>query len=788
MHLFSFSRLVSSCWIVVCTVIVASAEVPSVTVATYLEETSQTFGVTDGLPSNDVLAVAAYGPDSVYAGTAAGLAHFDGDRWEIVEGLQGAPVDRVVVDRQDERVVLVFRGSVFGVGENGTQPIAELPTDLSTPGTVRALASAGGRVLIGGARGLRARVGPGFVEETGFAEQVGGVTDVRDIAVAADGRVAVAAQAGLFLREGDAWRVLYPHDERRSWAPRDVRAVDFDSRGRLWFGSAQGAGSLDGQSWTLYEGRDGLPDNRFTCLTGAPAGAVWFGTERGAIRYDGPEWRYRQGRRWLANDSVRDLAVTPAGTAWFATKAGVSRIAFQESTLADKARYLEEEIDTRHRRTPYGYVLGVSLARPGDRTAWRQHDSDNDGLWTAMYGAGECFAFAATGDKTARERAKKAFEALRFLGTVTQGGTHPAPPGFVARTIRSTGGTNPNDGRLAQDRRQRAERDRSWKIIDPRWPVSEDGKWYWKSDTSSDELDGHYFLYGRYYDLVADTEEEKARVRQVVVALTDHLIEHEFNLVDHDGLPTRWGHFGPADLNNNPDWWEERGLNSLSMLSYLKVAEHVSGDPKYVRAARDLIDRHGYGLNIMYPKNQTGVGSGNHSDDEMAFMAYYSLLMYEKDPPLRKLYAKSFAGYWRLEYFERSPLFNFMYAAVASGDVWSDSWGEEELAPIGTWLEDSVRYLKRYPRDRIAWAYRNSHRLDVVPLRGYSARSGRGSQRGSLRDGKALPIDERFIEHWNRNPWQLDGGGSGNELADGASFLLPYYMGLYHGFIRETEK
>jgi hypothetical protein len=48
-----------------------------------------------------------------------------------------------------------------------------------------------------------------------------------------------------------------------------------------------------------------------------------------------------------------------------------------------------------------------------------------------------------------------------------------------------------------------------------------------------------------------------------------------------------------------------------------------------------------------------------------------------------------------------------------------------------------------------------------------------------------VPIDERFVEHWNHDPWRLDQPGNGQSLADGASFLLPYYMGLYHGFIVE---
>ena len=188
-----------------------------------------------------------------------------------------------------------------------------------------------------------------------------------------------------------------------------------------------------------------------------------------------------------------------------------------------------------------------SLTRAGDRSSAVQHDSDNDGLWTAMYGAGECFAFAATGDPKARQRATQAFAALRFLQEVTQGGEHPAPRGFVARTIRPVTWPDPNQGRHEQDRAQQ-QNDSLWKAHQPRWPRSADGQWYWKSDTSSDELDGHYFFYPLYHDLVATTPEEKDRVRRVVRDLTDHLITHGFTLTDHDGKPTRWGMYAPEKI------------------------------------------------------------------------------------------------------------------------------------------------------------------------------------------------------------------------------------------------
>lgn len=610
----------------------------------------------------------------------------------------------------------------------------------------------------------------------------GARAEIRQMATGPNGAEAAATTAGLFERSaGGAWQRLFPRDGSRSWAPVDVRGVAYDSRGRLWFASPQGAGCRqDSGAWSLYEGRDGLPYNDFTSMAAGLNGDVWFGTKIGAIHFDGKDWEYRQGLRWLPADDVRAVAVTASGDAWFATSKGVGRIARRPMTLAEKARHFEEHIDKRCRRTPLGYVHGVNLARVGDLSEWTNMDSDNDGLWTAMYGAGECFAWAATKDPAAKRRAKAAFEALRFLQTVTQGGTPPALPGYVARTILPAGGRNPNehDYTREKDERTRATRDKLWKVLVPRWPRSADGNWYWKADTSSDELDGHYFFYATYYDLVADTPEEKQRVREVVDALTSHLVDHNFQLIDWDGKPTRWGIFNPEALNGG-QFLLERGLNSLSVLSYLRVAEHMTGNPKYARAYDELVKRHSYHSNTLVAKLHEGKGTGNDSDDEMAFMGYYNLLKYEKDPQLRSLYALSLHHYWLNERPEMNPLFNFIFAASAKGTSYTDAFEQTKFAPDGPWLEQSISTLVRYPLDTIDWRLTNRHRIDITPLA--------GSRRalGCRPDGTALPVDERFVDHWNQNPYVLDQGGSGRYSTDGAAFLLPYYMGLYYGYVLE---
>jgi hypothetical protein len=551
-----------------------------------------------------------------------------------------------------------------------------------------------------------------------------------------------------------------------------------DSKGCIWTAHRSGVDCRDGGQTKTYTPADGLPYDDFTVAASGENGVVWFGTHKGAIRFDGTTWEYRQGLRWLPDDDVRGIAVEPNGNAWFATKNGIGSIERRPITLDEKAKFFEKEIDLRHRRTEYGYVDSVHLKRAGDKTEWTQHDSDNDGLWTAMYGAGECYAYAATHDPDAKKRAQAAFEALWFLRVVTEGGPHPAPHGFVARTVLPSIAPDPNP--TPEQEKNMRQRDAMWKQIAPRWPLSADGKWYWKADTSSDELDGHYFFYPLYYDLVASTDEEKRRVREQVTALTDHLIDHGFRLIDHDGKPTRWGVFDPESLNH--DWWPERPLNSLSMLSYLKVAEHITGAAKYRDAARLLIDKHSYDTNVLIPKSVGGPGSGNQSDDEMAFMDFYNLIRYETDPKLLPRYALAFRNYWMMERPELNPLFNFLYAAVNTGKTSTGPFGTTDLSPKGAWLEESVDTLRRYSLDRVTWKLTNSHRKDIVPLAEYANEEG-DPKRGQLRNGKVLPIDERFVGHWNHDPWRLDQGGNGMELEDGASFLLPYYLGLYYKFI-----
>ncbi|GMW02402.1 MAG: hypothetical protein AMXMBFR84_35380 [Candidatus Hydrogenedentota bacterium] len=613
--------------------------------------------------------------------------------------------------------------------------------------------------------------------------KVAGVpVEIREAATFA-GEIAVATSHGLYLWQRRRWNLALPREGSVRWAPVDVRAVAYEPEGALWFASPQGVGRRDlSGAWTLFTATEGLPFNDFTCMASG-RDSVWFGTTNGAIRYRSGEWSFRQGRRWLVDNHVHDIAVDDEENAWLATPSGVSCIASQATTLQEKAAFFEAEIEKYHRRTTFGYVNPAILSSPGDKSTAKAEFTDNDGHNTGLYLGAVSLGYSVTRDPEMKTKAANAFRALAFLSEVTQGGTHPAPKGFVARAVRPTSEPDPNPQfDLAYDQKRKAA-DSLWQIIQPRWPVDESGQWYWKNDSSSDELDGHFFGYAIYYDRVCETEDEKRVVRDVVRRIIDHVIDHGYNMVDFDGLPTRWGHFSPEDLNQNEAWCYERGLNSYSILTYLSIAHHILGDSKYREEYLRLAIEHGYGMNGMtQPKDIAGPGTFGQPDDNMAFVNYYHLIRYETEPKLLSMYYRAINRHWHIEKYERNAFENFIYAACCFGKVRRDQWGETDLTPPRLCFDDAIETLRRYPWDLVDWPMSNAHRIDMVPLGDHlDQKPGTGHRN----DGRVYQIDERHEIYWDRDPWVLSNSGTGTRLREGYHYLLAYYLGRAHGFISE---
>ncbi len=96
-------------------------------------------------------------------------------------------------------------------------------------------------------------------------------------------------------------------------------------------------------------------------------------------------------------------------------------------TLYDKAMYFENQVRARHIR--FGFNATISGMTDGDVTTGSLETSDNDGLWTSMYLAGEVFRYAVTKSDAALQNMRESFDAMERLYTI-----NPVP-GFPSRSF-----------------------------------------------------------------------------------------------------------------------------------------------------------------------------------------------------------------------------------------------------------------------------------------------------------------------------------------------------------------
>lgn len=465
---------------------------------------------------------------------------------------------------------------------------------------------------------------------------------------------------------------------------------------------------------------------------------TWFGSSRGAfaVTPEGGIDCYASGR-WLIDDHVVDIAAGPNHSVLILSQKGLNIIHFKEMTLADKAVHFDKL--TRRRHIRYGFNSAFVMNRPGDLSTGTLIDQDNDGLWTAMYMAGELFRYAVTQSNDALQNCYESFEAMERLTEITP------MEGFPARSFDRAG----------------------YQVADKsRWQPAVDPRWVWKATTSSDEIVGHFFAYALFAEIVPD-EAWRERAITLIDAIMDHIVRHEWYLIDYDGQPTQWGRWHPDYVNGFPRQVGDRRLNSVEIIAFLQTAYHFTGNEHYKQKAFELFDDHGYLDNIMIPISKIGRVPGvelttewNHSDDELAFLSYWNLYRYAFNDELRAKYRQAIKGHWQIERPEKNPLWNFIYA-----DTGAETFD----------LAESIWSLEQFPLDTISWTVRNSDREDIELLE---------ANFRNQTTQNVLPPDERPMSKYNGNAFRLDGGNGGRREFSGDIYLLPYWMGRYLGLIQ----
>lgn len=551
----------------------------------------------------------------------------------------------------------------------------------------------------------------------------------------------IGTKKGLYIYNTDSKKIT-KHESYGVNGPlsTQISAFSLDSKGTLWIGTPIGLTSLSKDGlWTSLRGPGGLPVEDITALAIDKHDNIWIGTTQGAILYtpyeEGRQWYYRAGKRYLINNVISDIALAEAGMpVYFKTSEGLSKIDAIERTLAQKAEIIESRIDTWHRRM--GLVAACMLNDAENPSSHVISDNDNDGLWTSYHVVAMSLAYATTGEERYLNSAKKGMHAMIMLQNAS------GIPGLVARSVVPV-----------SERKQKSEQ----------WRVTPDGTLLWKSDTSNDEIDGHFFAFYAYWEHIAKHDPKEAElIKKQASTIMNYIVDNNYQLIDWDGERTRWGFWNPELLNDDPLHYIENGLNAAQILSFLKVSYYITGNEKFKKHYEYLITEHGYLGNILTEK-KVFPDANNHSDNQLGFCALYPLLQLEFDHKARNTLQRAVRRHYRTLSRDGS---SFFYFAAATID------------PDFVDIKSAVLDLHQTPTDRRQWKMTNSNRKDII----WSPNFTRFNRAQLL---NILPGDERNWGKWNGNPYYPDGGGDGRYEDDGGSWLLGYWMGRYHGFISE---
>jgi signal transduction histidine kinase/ligand-binding sensor domain-containing protein len=294
-----------------------------------------------GLPSNQVRAIAADQDGTMWFGTDAGLARYDGRRIQRFAAAGPARIRALQFDSSgtlwvgtDKGASLLRDGSLITIPETSEKVITAIitpaanraviaslegmifdcvrqpngvvtvramtPTDYPSlridaerPVPLTSLAFQHGALLIGtSSRGLLKI--DAFLTSTGTVEIKEVVSRPRLFFVetlALDpanllwyGGQTAAEDSGLYKAEE------LSRPEKISFGLGTVRAIAFDQRGKLWSAGARGAAMIeDGlvrERLTFENTAGGLRSNEVYAISIDREGVVWFGTDRGVCRYD----------------------------------------------------------------------------------------------------------------------------------------------------------------------------------------------------------------------------------------------------------------------------------------------------------------------------------------------------------------------------------------------------------------------------------------------------------------------------------------------------------------------
>lgn len=561
------------------------------------------------------------------------------------------------------------------------------------------------------------------------------------------------------------------------------------------------APNLDGFPYPLPSAK-----SDYTCFAAGDDSVMWYGGKTGVTRYDPngesleDKIMYFSAHRYLPHHAV-DAILADGKDLWALAGDKVSHIEMLTLTAEKKAEILLEETNN--------YVMRRGMVSQRDLREHRNYESrypyaacDNDGLFTSGYAVGEMFRYATLREKLgedhprvkdARKNATKACEACLLLMYI-----HGRPEGFIARSYHVTGEPVPDDGIFYKREGKTAhciettyakENGRVGEEVPCDYPVPErlaalyrdlgytDDDIYYKADTSSDEVTGHFLQMKFAHDFLAEGDPELDElIKDACKRTTLHIINHGFEFCESSGKPTTWAKWSKNYFENDPIGYVDAPLNSSEMLVYLKITMYITGEKGLWQETYDKLISEGYA--DLGPKHYDRFYQGAmrekvnpeedlmYGDNMLALMTYWMLCTLEDNEELLEKYRAAFRSWSGLILREHTPGYDFMYKlGVPDADI--D-------------IEKDAKWFTHFETNRLL-ASVNSRRHDVAVKLGRNYDEKREYEISAL-----LMPNERHVSKYDRNPYDLFmGENRGTCIESCYIYTYAYWIGRYYGFIDE---
>ena len=274
-------------------------------------------------------------------------------------------------------------------------------------------------------------------------------------------------------------------------------------------------------------------------------------------------------------------------------------------------------------------------------------------------------------------------------------------------------------------------------------------EYFWLADVSRDQYAGYVHGLGVTLAVVSDPE-IRSRIAPLAAAIADHLIDNDLQIKDWDGERTTYG-----DLRGRTAGIFPNGINALICLAIAKVAAVSTGEQRYVDFYGRLV-RDGY-PRITRWTYLSSLGTGKRVNANMAYLALYPLLLLERDEGILQELREGGRRTWSRVSEDHNAFFSFVHAATVGDGEEGKTRGREGISEF----PDSKVVLvlvTRTPEPNLT---------GVAPL--YER--------------------PRTASLWVDDPRRLAGQliDMGNVEFTGIDYLIAYWMGRYHGFIRPEE-